>query len=465
MSEQLAKWFVEFSSQGQDKVAADADRLRGKLESSASAAQRSASTMSRFAQAVAMPFRAVSNFAGMAQQKLRELRSSLQNVSQLTRGLALGVGGSIAGLVAAGLRDTAQGEQLAAAFKGLSQAVATLFLPVIQGVTMGVSILSAAIMSLTSEQKATILTWVGWAAAIVGVIIVLPKLIGFLSLAFGAVQLVTGALVFLASNPIVAGLLLVAAAIAGIAYESMKMNEELEKAIKNAKEYIANLTTGDVNISEVGKKVAASSPENKLKTAEAELARYMAEQQRIVNQSKAISQPGLANANAIAKDILTRIPGLGPWLEKIQPDAAKKTKTQRELQIEFAAIEKKIAEAQAAIGMLGAGKGVYMPPKEGAAQEKEKGKGSFADRMSKFMDKMFNVMGKSGDELVMKIKQKPAALEGIQDTFDRMLKAANSPADDTNKMILEQQKKANAKWDEIKEMWKEFIREFSIVGS
>ena len=469
MSEQLAKWFVEFASTGAEKVSSDADKLRGKLDSAASSAQRSASTMSRFASAIATPFRAISNFAGMAQQKLQQLSQGMQKASQFARGLAFGVGGSIAGLVAAGLRDTKQAEELATAFKGLSKAVATLFLPVIRAVTTGVSLLSAAIGSLTSEQKSTVLTWLGWAAAITGVVLVLPKLIGFLTLAFGAVKFLTGALGFLIANPVVAGLLAIAAAIGYIAVKAKLAHDEIARLTKASREWEKNLTTGDINRSEVGQQMAkVGSPEEKLKIAKSALADYMRKQQALVNELKSLEK---FNVITSAKDLWTSLSG---------------GRTPGTVSKELLATERMVATAAAAVsklekdmrstlgnalgGLIGPAAlapsmskkfGIF-PAKEGPAQE-EPGKDGFAGRLRKFMGKMFDLMGKGGD-FEMKAKQKPAALEGIQDTFDRMLKAASSPADDTNKMILEQQKKANETWAEMKKMWKEFMDDFALVG-
>lgn len=151
---------------------------------------------------------------------------------------ALGITGAI-GFVRAGLQGTVQGELLNYRMQLLSREIASVFLPVVQKMTDYIGEAVSWFRSLNREQQDQIRRYTLIGLAVLGVVGTLPKLIAAARAGAAALQL-------LYANPILAGLALLAVALAGVGIAALRTKEAVDqlKAANAALKQTGQLSEG-----------------------------------------------------------------------------------------------------------------------------------------------------------------------------------------------------------------------------
>jgi hypothetical protein len=154
--------------------------------------------------------------AVLAGGKLAQASQSVKGQSDKMATAGLAVAGAYAyasskllGFVKAGLAGTTTGELLSFNINQLHRQIASLFLPVIEGLIKRLQQATDWFRSLSGEQQQSIARWAGLSVGMLGALTILPKLIGVFGLLGGVLRtaivanpflVVTGALVALMSR-------------------------------------------------------------------------------------------------------------------------------------------------------------------------------------------------------------------------------------------------------------------------
>lgn len=211
----LARQYVEFFAKGLDDVQKATEQYKQKLE----AANKSADLLSKSLSSGA--YRQAAEQTHALNQRVAQLAESARRVDlevklgktgaamqlaherlgRMKEGLekisgpaAVGFGvlvGGVMGFVRAGLAGTVQGDRLSMAVTMLSQQIASVFLPVVEAVTVKIQALAQWMRHLTGAKQEAIMKWVGVAAAVLGVVMVLPKVVGGIQAVIGIVKLMS----------------------------------------------------------------------------------------------------------------------------------------------------------------------------------------------------------------------------------------------------------------------------------